>query len=465
MSVLSLVSISVNRYLHVCHYRFYQRMFTKSRTSVTCIACWVLGFMLSLPPLVGVGSYCYYPKAHVCSFCREGHQIYPKVVIAVLTIIPMCIIGYCNYSIFRYWKTAYSAKNKAQRFQKKPKRKERNVRPSSGNEAELPNVTFDPENDPVSTTNESDYTRDWRRTANSCPMVHPHHRSSQAGNRKSGRQVDASTDNLSEDVLTSIEAPDELEECSRTPDSDLCSSSEEYSRFPSDTCNPQSSITRSEEQTAGQKGLDTRLDGEACCEALRSEVDKEHHDSEKHATDENGDEQSKETLSGGNHEDLEAELPNNQKSSVRKFPFKSNSTRTKGKPLKEFKTNRNTFAQHVKYKGEKRRAKEKAFVRSLFVVVVLFFCCFLPFTLVHAVDSYRQLAPEVVISADLLMFFSSTVNWIVYGVMNPSFRRGYKKLLSRVQWALCRRPDSLELGVGGSMSSLTISWSRCTKTQ
>ncbi|PVD33636.1 hypothetical protein C0Q70_04894 [Pomacea canaliculata] len=226
--------------------------------------------------------------------------------------------------------TAYSAKNKAQRFQKKPKRKDRNVRPASGNEAELPNVTFDPENDPVSTTNDSDYTRDWRRTAKSCPMVHPHHRSSQAGNRKSGRQVDASTDNLSEDVLTSIEAPDELEECSRTPDSDLCSSSEEYSRFPSDTCNPQSSIARSEEQTAGQKGLDTRLDGEACCEALRSEVDKEHRDSEKHATDENGDEQSKETLSGGNHEDLEAELPNNQKSSVRKFPFKSNSTRTKG---------------------------------------------------------------------------------------------------------------------------------------
>lgn len=77
----------------------------------------------------------------------------------------------------------------------------------------------------------------------------------------------------------------------------------------------------------------------------------------------------------------------------------------------------------------RQRSREVAFVRSLCVVCFLFFVGFFPYTVINVVDFYWTVPPEVLIFSNLLLFFNSAVNWIVYGVMNPTYRRGYAELV------------------------------------
>nr|KAG5701016.1 hypothetical protein BaRGS_022727 [Batillaria attramentaria] len=83
----------------------------------------------------------------------------------------------------------------------------------------------------------------------------------------------------------------------------------------------------------------------------------------------------------------------------------------------------------------KQEARDKAIVRSLFVVFLLSLISFIPFGVLRVVESYQKISYVVDISFVLLLVFNCSVNWIVYGVMNRSFRRGYVRLLRNV---LCK---------------------------
>ena len=88
---------------------------------------------------------------------------------------------------------------------------------------------------------------------------------------------------------------------------------------------------------------------------------------------------------------------------------------------------------------KKKRAREVAFVRSLFVVFILMFISFIPYSvIVIASSSVEDVPPEVIILGDLLLFFNNSVNWIVYGAMNPAFRKGYVKYVRQVVLTCCR---------------------------
>nr|KAG5701022.1 hypothetical protein BaRGS_022733 [Batillaria attramentaria] len=84
VSILSLMGISLNRYLHVCYHHLYSRVFTLPRTIVCCLALWILGLALALPPLLGVGSYDYNNNTHTCSFDRGPSNVYLATVVSVL---------------------------------------------------------------------------------------------------------------------------------------------------------------------------------------------------------------------------------------------------------------------------------------------------------------------------------------------------------------------------------------------
>nr|KAG5701021.1 hypothetical protein BaRGS_022732 [Batillaria attramentaria] len=95
----------------------------------------------------------------------------------------------------------------------------------------------------------------------------------------------------------------------------------------------------------------------------------------------------------------------------------------------------------------KERAREEAFVRSLYVVFLLMLASFAPYAIVIIVtwsvgpSAFRR----IVIASILLLLFNCSVNWIVYGVMNRSFRRGYVKHVKRVLVNLALA-DCLTLG-------------------
>nr|KAG5701017.1 hypothetical protein BaRGS_022728 [Batillaria attramentaria] len=77
----------------------------------------------------------------------------------------------------------------------------------------------------------------------------------------------------------------------------------------------------------------------------------------------------------------------------------------------------------------KQQLRDQAFVRSLFVVFILTLIAFVPFGISRIVETYHGLSVEVAISVTLMLFSNNAVNWIVYGVMNRSFRRGYVTLV------------------------------------
>nr|KAG5701980.1 hypothetical protein BaRGS_034562 [Batillaria attramentaria] len=104
VSVLSLMSISVNRYLHVCHYHLYSRVFSLPRVIVWCLLLWVVAAALCLPPFFGVSFYGYERLTHTCAYDSRKNSKYIRTISSVFCIVPMVFVGYWNFAIFRYWR-------------------------------------------------------------------------------------------------------------------------------------------------------------------------------------------------------------------------------------------------------------------------------------------------------------------------------------------------------------------------
>lgn len=105
VTAMSLTSITLNRYLHVCHDRIYTRIFSTRTTIAWCVMIWVVTItMMTVPPLLGYGSYHYNIVAHFCGFNRKDPNPYVQIIILFFALAPMVVIGYWNWAIFRYWK-------------------------------------------------------------------------------------------------------------------------------------------------------------------------------------------------------------------------------------------------------------------------------------------------------------------------------------------------------------------------
>ena len=78
-----------------------------------------------------------------------------------------------------------------------------------------------------------------------------------------------------------------------------------------------------------------------------------------------------------------------------------------------------------------RAVKEAVQVCRMMVVVVLAFCvCWLPYIVVISVDMEDKLPLWVHLWATYLAHLHSAINWIIYGITNPAFRKGYKEILA-----------------------------------
>nr|KAG5701983.1 hypothetical protein BaRGS_034565 [Batillaria attramentaria] len=105
----------------------------------------------------------------------------------------------------------------------------------------------------------------------------------------------------------------------------------------------------------------------------------------------------------------------------------------------------NAAKQQFHIRLKKERAKERAFVRSLLVVFLLMVLCYIPYgimVIIKLIDPSYEITTETIISTTVMALFNSSVNWIVYGVMNRSFRRRYVTLVRRVLGTCFRRPCS-----------------------
>nr|KAG5703262.1 hypothetical protein BaRGS_034173 [Batillaria attramentaria] len=119
VSILSLVSISFNRYMKVCHYNLFPKLFSVRKNALFCVGLWALGCVLQTPLLAGYPSYGYDAGAHCCQARSVRKEInYGGMAMSVLLAGPVVMIGYFNYSIFHTWNQSRS------KFKGKEKRKE-----------------------------------------------------------------------------------------------------------------------------------------------------------------------------------------------------------------------------------------------------------------------------------------------------------------------------------------------------
>ena len=105
---LSLTTVTVNRYMYVCHHDIYNKVYTKTSTFLLCLSCWVLAFLFEFPNFVGWGDHYFDQKSHQCIWDRTAHLSYTVFVAVGLIGSPLCLMGLCFILIFRkIWKTKF----------------------------------------------------------------------------------------------------------------------------------------------------------------------------------------------------------------------------------------------------------------------------------------------------------------------------------------------------------------------
>lgn len=107
-SSLSLICISFNRYMKVCHAQMFITFFSCKKNALLCGGMWLVAFILNAPLLIGnppYGPYGYDKGSHICNARpNPGILDYGTMGMATHLVFPFIAIFYFNYAIFRYWK-------------------------------------------------------------------------------------------------------------------------------------------------------------------------------------------------------------------------------------------------------------------------------------------------------------------------------------------------------------------------
>ena len=79
--------------------------------------------------------------------------------------------------------------------------------------------------------------------------------------------------------------------------------------------------------------------------------------------------------------------------------------------------------------------EEAKVTKTLVVVLFGFACCWLPISVMDILDAVRgelTIPRQVYLTNGFLIYLSSTINPVIYGIMNRQFRREYKALLRKI---------------------------------
>nr|QVK45858.1 G protein-coupled receptor [Proales similis] len=99
-SLFNMGFLAINRYLNICHNRFYQVIFTRRNAFLFCALAWICGFLIDLPNLVGWGGHFFDPKAAQCNWNRLANHSYTMFMPITAIFIPCALIGFCYFRIF-----------------------------------------------------------------------------------------------------------------------------------------------------------------------------------------------------------------------------------------------------------------------------------------------------------------------------------------------------------------------------
>ncbi|XP_014678901.1 PREDICTED: protein trapped in endoderm-1-like [Priapulus caudatus] len=103
VSILNLLTITINRYVLICHTKTYQRIYRQPYIAFMIVASWLVPVVFLVPPLFGVwGRYGEKPQTSSCTILEDENGNSPKSAIFAVGIgVPMIVIVLCYLRI--YW--------------------------------------------------------------------------------------------------------------------------------------------------------------------------------------------------------------------------------------------------------------------------------------------------------------------------------------------------------------------------
>ena len=95
----TLALMSVNRYYRVVKPNSYRRVFTERRTSLMIFVAWLIASLVQIPYVAVGHRFLFHPGKIFCN--QDGKEPFSTILVTVFGGIPMSIISYCSFKIFR----------------------------------------------------------------------------------------------------------------------------------------------------------------------------------------------------------------------------------------------------------------------------------------------------------------------------------------------------------------------------
>ena len=109
-SVMNIGAIAINRYVKICQYRYYDRIYNRRTVPIMVVVFWIFCFCLDMPSFFGWGSHDFSPKLMLCSYDhRYGHFTYTLYFFLLGFCLPWSASGVAYLKIFLF--TRRSNKN------------------------------------------------------------------------------------------------------------------------------------------------------------------------------------------------------------------------------------------------------------------------------------------------------------------------------------------------------------------
>lgn len=95
----TLALMSMNRYYRVVKPTRYRRVFAQRRTSLMIFAAWLIASLVQLPYVAVGHRFLFHPGKIYCN--QDGKEPFSTILVSVFGGIPMSVISFCSFKIFR----------------------------------------------------------------------------------------------------------------------------------------------------------------------------------------------------------------------------------------------------------------------------------------------------------------------------------------------------------------------------
>ena len=99
-SLLTIATMSLNRYTFVCHNILYRKIFSRRNSIIICIAVYCVGLALVLLNLAGIGDHRFDKRSLECIWDRMATYPYTVVYSVTLVWVPCIVIGICYLRLY-----------------------------------------------------------------------------------------------------------------------------------------------------------------------------------------------------------------------------------------------------------------------------------------------------------------------------------------------------------------------------